>query len=420
MEARARLSRAAADARRRLIRRLRAAEASLRTLVRSWWIGLSEVRRFSEERDALQHVATLMARGTSPSVIFETAASTVGCLVKADYAVINRYEADQTMSVITRWHAPGIPELGLPYGGRWPLGDDTASAAVRRSHQPARRATEALRSAIRPWHITHHIGHAVACPVIVDGRLWGTMVALFTGSEPPPADTEQRMGRFVELLNCAIVQAETHAELIASRARLVTITETTRRRVERDLHDAAQQRLISLERQLREAEAGVPLQHQELRRQLSDAARGLSNVLAELQEVSGGLYPSMLARRGLKPALRTLVSHSPVPVELHIDTDERLPEELEVTLYYVVSEALANVLKHAHASVVRIDLDQKGSTVTLTIRDDGVGGADPVRGSGLIGLRGRVGALDGTVQITSPAGKGTTLLITIHSARPAP
>src|SRR5262249_11685368 len=147
----------------------------------------------------------------------------------------------QMMSVVTRWHAPGAPELSLPFGGRWPLGDDTASAAVWRTQKPARRATGALRSDIGPWHRTHHIGHALACPVIIDARLWGTMVVLFVGSEPPPDDPEQRMGKFVELLNGAIVQAETHAELIASRARLVTTADATRRRFERDLHDGAQQ-----------------------------------------------------------------------------------------------------------------------------------------------------------------------------------
>jgi signal transduction histidine kinase len=348
-------------------------------------------------------------------VIFKAAAGELGCLLGADYTAIKRYEADETESVVTLWRAPGSPAVKVPFGGRWPVRDDTASAAVWRSHRPIELASGSLDSHIAAWLEAHRIGRIVVCPVIVGDRLWGTMAALYLGAEPLPADTEERMGKFVELLNCAITQAETRAELIAARSRLVTTADATRRRVERDLHDGPQQRLVSLTLQLRESEASVPPEN---RQQLSDTAQELSHVLDELQEISRGLHPPVLARRGLKAALKALVSRSPVPVELHVGTDQRLPEQLEVGLYYVVSEALTNVFKHAHASEVRIDLTQQDSEVHLTVRDDGVGGADPSEGSGLSGLKDRIEALGGTIGITSPTGKGTSLAVMIPSPGP--
>ncbi|HZE32959.1 MAG TPA: histidine kinase [Actinoallomurus sp.] len=197
------------------------------------------------------------------------------------------------------------------------------------------------------------------------------MSALYLGSEPPPDDTEERMGKFLELLNCAITQAETRAELIASRARLVDSADAARRRIERDLHDGVQQHLVSLALQMRETEACVPPDQQELRQRLADTVEGLSDTLDELQGIATGLHPPALTRDGLDAALETLVARFPGPVELHIDAEGRLPEELEVAIYYVVSEALTNALKHAYATAVRVDLDQEASTVRLSVRDDG-------------------------------------------------
>jgi signal transduction histidine kinase len=418
MDARASRPWAAILTPRALARHLRAVRRHVTTAARSWRSDCAEVRRLAEERGALQLVATLVARGASPPVIFNAAASALGSLIKADYTSINRCEADRTMSVISYWRAPGVPDVTLPVGGRWTPGHDTASAAALRSHKPTRRASATVSSEIGGWQRDHRIGHTVACPLIIDDRLWGTISALYLGPDPPPDHLEERMGEFVELLNCAIIQAETQAELIASRARLVTSADATRRRIERDLHDGAQQHLISLILKVREAEARVTPEQHGLRRQLSDTADALSDILAELQEISRGLHPPVLARAGLRAALRALVRRSPVPVELDVDTDRRLPEELEIGLYYIVSEALTNILKHAHASMVRVGLDQEDSQVRLTVRDDGVGGADPARGTGLIGLKDRVEALGGTIQVTSPAGKGTTLLVTIPWPRP--
>ncbi len=203
------------------------------------------------------------------------------------------------------------------------------------------------------------------------------------------------------------------AELAASRARIVTAADQTRRRIERDLHDGVQQRLVSLALAQRRAEAMVPAELRELQAQLSQVADGLAGALEELQEIARGIHPAILARGGLAPALKALARRSAVPVELEVRAGTRLPEPVEVAAYYVVSEALTNTAKHAQASAVDIGVEARDGVLRLSIRDDGRGGADPTRGSGLIGLADRVDALGGTIEIASPVGEGTTLLITL-------
>jgi PAS domain S-box-containing protein len=201
------------------------------------------------------------------------------------------------------------------------------------------------------------------------------------------------------------------AELAASRARIVTAADETRRRIERDLHDGVQQRLVSLALEQRAAESLVPPGLRELRTQLSRVAEGLAGALEELQEISRGIHPGVLSHGGLGAALKALARRSAVPVELEIGTETRLPEPVEVAAYYVVSEALTNTAKHARASTAQVSVEVRDGVLELSIRDDGSGGADPARGSGLIGLTDRVDALGGTMQVTSPAGQGTTLFV---------
>jgi signal transduction histidine kinase len=401
------------DARRELLLRLRGVATSLNAMVRSLATSRTELRRFAETQGALRRVATLVARGVSPQAAFTTVASELGRLLNADYTAINRYEPDRTVSTITQWSDPHVPSVTAPLEGRWPIGNDTAAAEVWRTGKPARRTSENINGEIGAWLRSHQIGHVVACPIRVEDRLWGEMATLFLGSKPPREDTEERMFDFTELVGCTIAQAESRAELIASRARIVMTSDATRRRIERDLHDGAQQHLITLGLQLHAAEASVPPEQEQLRQQLSSTAQGLSDVHAELQEIARGLHPAILAKGGLDAALTALAHRCPVPVSLGIRTSQHLPDQAEVTLYYAVSEALTNVLKHAHASTVRIDLDTEDDQICLAIRDDGVGGADLSRGSGLIGLNDRVAALNGTTKVSSPTGEGTTLTITI-------
>jgi PAS domain S-box-containing protein len=206
---------------------------------------------------------------------------------------------------------------------------------------------------------------------------------------------------------------DSRAELAASRARIVTAADQTRRRIERDLHDGVQQRLVSLALDQRQAEAMAPAELSELRAQLSRVADGLAGVMEELQEISRGIHPAVLGRGGLAAALKTLARRSAVPVLLEVRAETRLPEPVEVAAYYIVSEALTNTAKHARASVVQILVEARGGVLGLSIRDDGCGGADPRRGSGLIGLSDRVDALGGTIEVASPSGEGTTLLVTL-------
>ena len=203
------------------------------------------------------------------------------------------------------------------------------------------------------------------------------------------------------------------AELAASRARIVTAADETRRQIERDLHDGVQQRLVSLALEQRSAQEMVPPELRKLRAQLSRVVDGLTGTLEELQEISRGIHPAILSQGGLAPALKTLARRSAVPVELAVGAETQLPEPVKVAVYYVVSEALTNTAKHAHASAVHVAVEAREGVLELFIRDDGSGGADPTRGSGLIGLSDRVDALGGTIEVTSPVGQGTTLLITL-------
>jgi signal transduction histidine kinase len=258
------------------------------------------------------------------------------------------------------------------------------------------------------------IRSSVGSPIVVEGRLWG---ALFIHSthihQPLPRDTGSRLTGFTELVATAIANAQSRAELVASRARVVAAADETRRRIERDLHDGIQQRLVSLGLEVRAAQPTVPPQLGEVQGALSRVAEGLASVFDELREISHGIHPAILSEGGLEPALRALRRRSAVPVELRLHVERRLPEPVEVAVYYVVSEGLTNAVKHAHASVVNVELDTPDLMLRLVIRDDGIGGADPGDGSGLIGLSDRIEALGGTLQVISPAGKGTTLRIEV-------
>ena len=225
-----------------------------------------------------------------------------------------------------------------------------------------------------------------------------------------PPDTEARLVSFTELAATAIANAQSRAELVASRARIVAAADEARRRIERDLHDGTQQQLVSLMLDLRAVQAAVP---PELQGSLSRIGERVTDVFDQVREISHGIHPAILSEQGLTPALKALARRSAVPVELDLRTGRRLPDPVEVAAYYAVSEALANAAKHAHASAVHVELDTPDTVVRLAIRDDGIGGADPARGSGLTGLRDRIEAVEGTFEVTSPADGGTTLLIEI-------
>jgi signal transduction histidine kinase len=367
--------------------------------------------RLAEEQAALRRVATLVARGTRPEEVFAAVTSEVGRLLPADLANMCRYEPDGTVTLVA---ACGAAAGVSPIGRRWPLGGKNVTTIVLETGRPVRIENYAdATGPIGDETRAAGIRSAVGTPIIVEGHLWGVMAAGSGQEEPLPPYTEARLASFTELVATAIANAESRAALAASRARVVAAADESRRRIERDLHDGTQQRLVSLMLELRGAEATEPSAVAELRAQLARTARGLAEVVEELQEISRGIHPAILSRGGLERALRVLASRSAVPVELDLRAERRLPEHVEVAVYYVVSEALTNAAKHAHASVVHVELEADNAIVRLAIRDDGIGGADPAEGSGLIGLSDRIEAVGGRLQLISPSGRGTTLLIEI-------
>jgi signal transduction histidine kinase len=253
----------------------------------------------------------------------------------------------------------------------------------------------------------------VASPVIVEGRLWG---GLWVGSKDRdrfPAHTESLLTSFADLVSAAIANSEARAQLAASRARVVAASDESRRRIERNLHDGTQQRLVTLALELRAARESVPADQSEVAGQLEQVEEGIRGVLEEVREIARGLHPAILSEGGLEPALKSLARRAALPVDLELDVHGRLPEPVEVAAYYVVSEALTNAAKHADASGASVGLERHNGTLRVSIRDDGVGGADPTHGSGLVGLSDRVEALGGHVDVASPPGSGTSILVEI-------
>jgi signal transduction histidine kinase len=259
---------------------------------------------------------------------------------------------------------------------------------------------------------------AVGAPIIVAGRLWGAATVSTSRPEQLPADTEARVCDFADLVATAIANAQAHAELTASRARIVAAADHARRRIERDLHDGAQQRLVSLGLDLRGVEADVPAHLVPLKDRISELVATVACVSTELQELSRGIHPAILSKGGLGPAIKVLARRSAIPVELRVESQRRLPDPVEVAAYYVVAEALTNAAKHAQASMVEVCIDIEGQNLRLSIRDDGIGGADAARGSGITGLRDRVEALGGSLSISSHPGTGTELHATIPFEAP--
>ncbi len=365
--------------------------------------------RLAKEQSALRRVATLVAEAAPPSVIADAVTREVGLLCDADLARMERYDADGSVTGVAAWSR--VP-VELAVGTRFDLDGVSIARAVREGGRPTRvdtfgQDTGAIAREARAVGIRSSVG----CPIVVAGRIWGVIAASTNREAPFPRGTEAQIGRFTELIATAIANAQAQAALTASRARIAATADETRRRIERDLHDGAQQRLVSLALRLRGVAAAIPPEQEEVHHELADVGAELDAVMNELRELSRGIHPAILSKGGLEQALRTLARRSPVPVELHVATKERLPERIEVTAYYVVSEALTNVAKHANASVVDVRVDADDGLVRLFISDDGVGGADPDRGSGLVGLKDRVDTSGGTLQFESRTGQGTSLLV---------
>jgi PAS domain S-box-containing protein len=362
--------------------------------------------QLADEQAALRRVATLVAEGVRPAGIFSAVSEELGRLFGTDMAAVGRFDLDG--------RAIDLAGLGQTHE-RWELDDFLASAEVFRTGRSARADEGSWATAGGPTAARlRRLGvvSTVASPIVVEGRLWGTML-VSSKDGPLPLDTEERLAKFTELVATAIANAESRSELAASRRRIVATSDETRRRIERNLHDGTQQRLVSLGLALRAAEAHLPSDSNDVRSELSHIATGLGDAVEELREISRGIHPAILSEGGLGPALRALARRSAIPVELDVKTDTRLPEPIEVAAYFVASEAVANATKHAEASRIHVAVAPRNGTLQLSVRDDGVGGADSGHGSGLVGLQDRVEALGGTIRIHSPPGGGTSLVATV-------
>jgi len=369
----------------------------------------AEIERLAEQEAALRRIATLIAQGAEPEHVFAAVTDETAATFHAITAVM-RFEHDPPANLIV-----GVSkETGIPIGTRWPLAEGMTSTEVYRTGRSARLG--AVDWASQPGPVTEAarefgVTSQVACPIVVEGGLWG-VVTLNAAEELPP-DTEARLEKFTELVSTAIADADAKSELAASRRRIVTAADEARRRIERDLHDGIQQRLIALGFRAR-AMSRRPVE--ELPDSVAELAEGLKDAADELREVSRGIHPTILTEAGLGPALRALARRSEVPIEVDVSVDDRLPEAVEAAAYYIASEALTNVAKHAEASSARLVARRDGGMVALEVGDDGIGGADTSRGSGILGLTDRVEALDGTISVESPPGGGTTLSVRLPIA----
>ena len=363
------------------------------------------------EQAALRRVATLVARGIDPVEIFSAVAGEFGRLLDGDNAGISRFDPDGSSVVIVG--SVGEDAATVPIGTRVEIPDYFAPAMVWRTGRSARIDEDVWDTLPGPAADRLRklgIRSMVASPIIVESRLWG-VITVSSRRGPFPADAADRLADFTELLATAIGNAESRGELAASRARVVAAADQARRRIERDLHDGTQQRLVSLGLQLRLVQGMVPAELRELETEIVQVADELGGVVDDLREIARGIHPAILSEGGLGPALRTLARRAAVAVELEVAGITRLPEPVEVAAYYVVSEALTNATKHAHASVVRVAVEERADGLHLSVRDDGAGGADPARGSGLIGLRDRAEALGGSLEVSSSPGQGTLLRV---------
>ena len=361
---------------------------------------------FAEEQAALTRVAIGVATEAPSDRLFNTVTEEVGRLFGADYAQMVRFapEGGAAFSV-GRWARSGdYPFEAM--GARLPFAGGVVTT-VYETGQPARQDFDQMSADLREELEAHGVRSGVAAPIFVGDELWGAVTV--AGSDPRAfaADTEARLTKFTGLVGLAIVNAETRAQLAASRARIVRAGDEERRRLERNLHDGAQQRLVTLSLALRLAQSNLDDDPAVARTLLDSASSELAQALEELRELARGIHPAILSDRGLGPALEALAARTPVPVELEDVTDGRLPPPVEAAAYYVVAESLTNVAKYADAQSAHVRIAREDGIAVVEVEDDGVGGADASRGTGLRGLADRVEALEGRLSITSGNGRGT-------------
>ncbi|WP_433063327.1 ATP-binding protein [Dactylosporangium sp. CS-033363] len=359
------------------------------------------------EQAALRRVATLVAAGGSPAEVFAAVTLELQRLFPGYAGMLVRYEDNGTVTSLA-----GRDQFGadMNLGECVPIEGDNVSNAVRRTGRPARvanydEATGAFAAGLRERGF--HAG--AGAPIRVENSLWGAAIVMSTERFGIPDHAEARLVGFTELVGCAIANADSRAQLEASRVRLVSAADKARRQIERDLHDGVQQRIVSLVLELRTAMAADLGNRAECERVLAHAADALNGIYNSLGELARGIHPAILAQGGIGPALKTLARRSTLPVQVNLRVEHPMSEPIEIAVYYVASEALTNAAKHSRASSVCVTVQTDPEQVHLSVCDDGLGGADAAKGSGLLGLRDRCEALGGRMTVRSTPGEGTTL-----------
>ena len=370
---------------------------------------LAEIGQLAQEQRSLRRVATLVASEVSAERVFAAVSEECARVLEVNASAICRYEGDNTATVVGRHNRDGIE--AFPLGDRVPADETTTVGRVLATGAPARVDDwGAMTGAFAETMLQIGYRSTVAAPIVVAGILWG---AVAIGSEDPlPAESEARLGAFCELVSLAVASAQARADLRASRARIVKAGDEQRRRLERNLHDGAQQRLVSAVLMLRIAQARLASNPGAVGELIESAARELDGGLEELRELARGLHPGTLTDNGLLRALEVLTERLPLSVELDVP-EERQPDHIEATAYYIASEALTNVVKHAEATRASVTVVCDADVLRLEIVDDGRGGADPGAGTGLLGLRDRAEAAGGTLFVISPPGRGTTVTMAL-------
>jgi len=365
-----------------------------------------ELQGSASEQAALRRVAELVARAAPPEEVFAAVTAEAGRLLAVHLAFLTRYDPDGTGAVVGTWAAPGGSPIAV--GTRLPLAGQNVTSLVFQTGRSVR--IDGYADATGPFaDFAREAGvrASVGMPISVAGRLWGVMI-LSSRSEPLPAGTESRLAGFTELAATAIANAQAQAEVAASRARILAASDETRRRIERDLHDGVQQRLVTQALLLSGIRDRVPA---DVRADVDEVREEMAATRQELRDLCQGVHPAILVEVGLGAAIRALARRSPLPVRVQLRTEDKLPGSCEITAYYVASEAFTNAAKHADASAVDIVIEEAGGTLRVQVRDDGAGGADASLGSGLTGLRDRVEAVGGSMTVDSPAGAGTVLTV---------
>jgi signal transduction histidine kinase/ketosteroid isomerase-like protein len=368
----------------------------------------AELRTLVEELRALRGLAMLIARGASQQDVFDAVVTETSRVLGEERTALQRYDGGGFATIVAVSGDPG------PVGLRVPLEGGGVAARVRRTGRVARVDRD---DGVPGAQVARDlgVGGEVGAPVVVDRRLWG-LLSVVSRDRPLPPSLEDRLAQFADLTATAIANAESRAALTASRARVVATADETRRRLERDLHDGAQQRLVHTILTLKLARDALAQQDGPAAALVGESLVNAERANEDLRELVLGILPASLHHGGLRGGVRSLVRTIAVPVTVEVPA-ERLPEALEMTAYFVVAEALTNVVKHAEAASARVAAAIEGGALRLEVSDDGRGGADASRGSGLVGLADRVAAGGGTLTIASPPGEGTTLSVAmpLHS-----